>query len=214
MRALVCVALPVAVLVGAWVLRNWAVVGAPVLTTESGASFWYANNEWTFRAFPERSIDLAARASVANLDEERRATLDAAGANQVAVDRVLGSFGWAYVQSHPREVAIGAVRKVWVVLSGELSPARGGRNGMAYRLVYLSANLFALVGLVTAAHVDTRHSLLATILGAFLVTTAIYWAHTSHKSLIDAFVFVYASAAITRAWEQRYVERERADLRT
>ena len=46
-------------------------------------------------------------------------------------------------------------------------------------------------------HAD--HLLAPALLAAFAATTAVYWAHTSHKSVIDALLFVYAAGALA-AW--------------
>ena len=78
-------------------VRNWRVVGAPVFTTESGMSLWYANNEWTFRYFPRETIDLAGNRSLIALDAGRRAEVAAVASDPVAVDRLLGRFGREYI---------------------------------------------------------------------------------------------------------------------
>jgi len=56
-RAAATVALPIVFLMGGWIARNWVLVGAPVLTTESGVSLWLANNDATLEFLPERSVD-------------------------------------------------------------------------------------------------------------------------------------------------------------
>jgi len=43
------------------------------------------------------------------------------------------------------------------------------------------------------------HGLPYTILFAFLITTGVFWAHTSHATFLDPLWFVYAAAVVTGA---------------
>lgn len=191
-------ALPVLILVGGWVARNWVVVGAPVLTTEVGASLYYATNPWTFSAFPAGSIDRSAGEAVAHLDAEQRAAMAARMGDPVAEDRLAASWAWEYIRSHPANVAWGAFRKVWVVVSAEYSPARDPLVQWGYRLVFGGLHLAAVVGLWRARRSSEPHGACYAVLAAVLVTSAVFWAHTSHKSVIDAVLFIYAAAAVSR----------------
>ena len=56
-RLAIAVVLPILLVVGLWVARNVVVVGAPVLTTETGLSLWIAHNEATMTIYPNRSVD-------------------------------------------------------------------------------------------------------------------------------------------------------------
>jgi hypothetical protein len=196
MRAIAWVVLPLMLVAGTWAARNWRVVGAPVLTTTSGASLWFANSPWTFQYFPDRSIDLAAHDALASLHDPEHAAFWSTASDPVASDRYLRMLGWRYIAAHPARTALGAARKMWVVLSARLSPSHGGRVDAAYRIVYLLINVLAAIGMWRAGWADARHRLIAAVLAAFLLTTAVYWAHTSHKSVLDALLFVYASAAL------------------
>jgi len=188
------VALPIVVLIGGWVVRNWQVVGAPVLTTESGASLFYANNEWTFSRFPRESIDLSAQEAVAHLSAERRSAMTSVVGSPVAEDRLAARWAWAFVRTRPGQAARGALRKLWVVVSAEFSPARGVIVQIGYRVVFLAVHILAAVGLWRVRHRGPPHGVSYAVLAAFLVTTAVFWAHTSHKTVIDAVLFIYAAS--------------------
>jgi Dolichyl-phosphate-mannose-protein mannosyltransferase len=198
-RRIVAVGLPMVLLIGLWLLRNFLIVGAPVLTTERGSSLWWGNSPVTMQYFPRRSIDLAAAASVGILSAEQRKDLEAAGSNEIAVDRLLGQWGAAYVRDHPWVTAGRALRKLAVVAGAELSPARSLLVQAGYTLVYGSLQVLAAVGLWRARRLWREQALLWFMLLGFLVTTAVFWAHTSHRSVMDAFVFGYAAAALTGA---------------
>lgn len=193
-------ALPAALMLGAWVARNNAVVGAPVLTTESGESFWVANNEWTLDFLPNRSIDLAVTQSYERLSADVSARLDALEGRDVERDRVLSAFGWGYVATHPGLVARRAALKMWFAARGTLSPARGRVSSLGYAVFFVPVHLMAGLGLMRSWRRGWEYRLVPYLLAGFFVTTAIYWAHTSHKSLIDVWLFVYAAGAVSAAW--------------
>jgi len=197
-RRVLLVALPVVLLVGGWIVRNWVVVGAPVLTTESGESFWGANNEWTFDYLPDRSIDLAVVKSYEALSPERQRALNGLEDHEVARDRLVAGWGWEYIHAHPALTLWRAGRKLWSAASGRLSPSEG-RSRLeltGYSLVFLPVHLLAAIGLWRARRQGSEHLLVAFVLLGFAVTTATFWAHTSHKSYLDVFLFIYAAAAL------------------
>lgn len=195
-RRVLVVLVPVVVLVGGWTVRNWMVVGQPVLTTEAGESLWAANNAWTFEFLPDQSIDLAVSASYDRMSAEERLALGPVERQEVARDRLLEQWGWNYMKAHPGRVLGNATRKVWSPLSGTLSPSRGSRLDGMYAAFFVPVHLLGLVGLWRARHGSLGTSLVYLVLVAFALTTAVFWAHTSHKSYLDALIFVYAASAL------------------
>jgi 4-amino-4-deoxy-L-arabinose transferase-like glycosyltransferase len=193
-RVACLVALPIVLLAGAWALRNQAVVGAPVLSTETGKNLWVGNNEWTFTAFPERSIDRSQQQSFAALSPEQRAALAAAGTD-VARDALERSWAVEFARAHPLTVVAGAMRKVWSVVSAQFSPGRGPRYALGYRLMFLPVHILAVLGLLRLRDERSAFGLLAWLLISFLVTTAVFWSHTSHKSYLDPILFACAAVA-------------------
>jgi hypothetical protein len=190
----------VVILVGGWTMRNWWRQGVWALTTESGRSLWIANNEWTFAHFPARSIDLSAAESFQHLSELQQHQLALVGNDEVGFDRLLARWAAEEIGGHPLRSFSYAMRKVWVAVSGQLSPARGLAVQLSYTLLFATIHLLALLGLWRSRGDARSHSLLYSIFISFMVTTAIFWAHTSHKSCLDAFLFVYAAAALQQAW--------------
>lgn len=196
-RNAVLVLLPVVLLVGGWMWRNLHTVGAPVLTTESGVSFWVANNPSTFSHFPERSIDLSVRESYARLSAADHQTLAAFNDNVVAYDRQLGRWGMDFVRQHPGDALRGAVRKIWVVVAAQYSPARGPLVQTGYFAVFTAVHILAAIGLWQSRRRWREHADVYALFLSFLITTAVFWAHTSHKSHLDAFLFMYAASGAT-----------------
>lgn len=194
---LACFVLPVVMLVGGWMVRNWRVVGAPVLTTESGASLWIANNPETFRYFPAQSVDLIVTAASTHLTETELQDYAQLFTDPVAQDRLAREWAINYIAAHPGESVIGAARKLWVAVSAELSPTRSVASSLGYRVLYGAVHLMAVFGVWRVRRAWRRHGPIYAVLAAFGLTTAIFWAHTSHKSLVDVFLFTYAASVIS-----------------
>ncbi len=205
LRHVALVALPVTLLSSVWLARNVAVVGAPVFTSEAGASLFKGNSALTFTHFPDESIDLVAdEFGTLPLDVQQR--LDALDGQELATDRAMGDLALAYIAADLGRAARGALRKLWVVASAQLSPAREPLMQWGYRLIFLPLHLLALAGAWRVRGGWRDHTLLFALVLSFATTTAVYWAHTSHKSLIDPVLFVYAAAggvALTRGLRAR-----------
>ena len=197
MRRAVLVALPVLILAGGWTVRNWRLLGAPVLTTETGQSLWEANNEWTFSNFPVRSIDLSKGEAYRHLTPEQLDELGKQG-DEIAGDRLLLRWGIEYISAHPVKTVWNGIRKVWVAASGQLSPARDRVRQAGYGLVFACVHLLAAAGLWGSRSQWKVHVPVYFLFLSFAITTAVFWAHTSHKSYLDAVLFVYAASAVTK----------------
>lgn len=195
-------ALAVIVCVGGWMARNAVVVGEPVLTTESGASLWAANNAQTMRYLPSESIDRSFAAALAARTNEERARLRAAG-GEAAEDRVYAAMAWSYIAGHKIETAKAAALKIAVPLAAYLSPARSRFVEIGFALVYLPLHVFAFAGAWRARGKWHAHTLPLLVLAAFLLTSGIFWAHTSHAVCVDPIWFAYAAAALTGARPER-----------
>jgi 4-amino-4-deoxy-L-arabinose transferase-like glycosyltransferase len=183
--------LPIVLLLGGWMVRNWRVAGAPVLTTEGGEALYFGNSPLTFRHFPGRSIDLSA-GEIERLPAVEQQMLASLTGQDVALDRLYRRMALDYIAANPAATATGAIRKLWVTASAELSPARDSFVQWGYRAVFLPLHLLAIIG---AWHARGRgHWLIGACVLAFAVTTAAFWAHTSHKSYLDPLIFIYAGA--------------------
>jgi len=189
------VALPVLLAAGGWLVRNVAVIGTPVLTTESGLSLFIGNSPLTFVSFPDGSVDLTMDALETLPAEVQRRLQDVDG-QEVAQDRVLHDLAVAHIVAHPFQTITGMGRKLWVVVSAQFSPARRPLEQWGYRLVFLPLHLLALAGAWRARHRLRDHSLPLMLILSFGLTTAVFWAHTSHKSLVDPVIFIYAAAGL------------------
>lgn len=198
-RQAAMISIPVVMLVGGWMARNWSVVGAPVLTTESGVSLWVANNPVTTEFLPERSVDEIYDAAYARLPKERQLLLASVG-SELEVDRLLWRWAIEYMRANPGQTLIDMVRKVAWSFSGQLSPEREPVIQWGYAAYSVPLHVLALIGW-WRSRVDGRpvgHLLICFLFAAFIITTAVFWAHTSHKSTLHMFLGVYAAFAIAQ----------------
>lgn len=196
LRHAVIVAVPIALLVGGWVARNWTVVGSPVLTTEAGESLWVANSDSTFHSFPAGSIDDSVTEMYAGLSAGRRAELDRLTGAEVSRDLLLAAWATDDIVAHPGRTIVNGARKIGIAFDGCLSPARGMTAQLGYALLFMPVHALAAIGLWRARHDWARQSLLWVTFLSFMITTAMFWAHTSHKSYLDVLLFVSAASVV------------------
>src|SRR5262249_42914545 len=147
LRNLTLITLPIAIIVGGWIIRNKTLVGVPVLTTEGGESLWIANNEWLLTHFPHDSIDLNDRDSYENMTLSQREELEKLDGDEAARDRLDGQWGLDYIATHRLETLRNIAYKIWVAVSGQFSPSRGGLFQLGYALLFVPVHILAAIGL-------------------------------------------------------------------
>jgi 4-amino-4-deoxy-L-arabinose transferase-like glycosyltransferase len=181
---------------GVWVARNYEHTGRLMLSSEVGAEFYWANGPYTFRFYPHASMDQSAGEAQQALTRAARQTLAALPEAQRS-DWYMAE-GWRYVAAHPGEIAAGALRKEAAGFSWVLNPEREGPVGLAYTLSYMPLLALGLAGMALA-RIDWREaSLVGLQFAGFIVVTAIFWAHTSHRVYLDVYLMVFAALVIER----------------
>lgn len=180
-------------MVGGWTLRNWKVVGAPVLSTETGLSLWVANHPLTLARFPQHSIDTVTREAWEQLPPHLQDALNAA--SEVSRDDLFAAMAIDNVRADPGRAAGLSLRKLAAGFSGQLSPARDGAAQYAFAAIFVPVHLLAAIGVWLARPWSAGHWLSILMFASFGITTAIFWAHTSHASYLHPWLFVYAASA-------------------
>jgi hypothetical protein len=77
-----------------------------------------------------------------------------------------------------------------------MSPTRSPIIQFGYAAVFIPLHALAAMALWRSRERRDVQSLIWLVLMAFAVTTAVFWAHTSHKSYLDVLIFVYAAAGL------------------
>ena len=200
-RTVLVMLLPVALLVGPWLVRNYYVVGGPVLTTETGLSLWKGHNEIAMTVYPERTLDEIDDLLWARLTPEQRKRVEEAP-TELTADRELGRIGLAYIRTRPLESLRNAVLRVWHGFVGGLMPYRSWPIQLGYAVIFTPVTVLALLGLWRAG-TTAPHILMRLAFASLIFTSAVFWTYTSHRSYLHAFEFIYA-ASVLELWSRRF----------
>ena len=198
MARVVLASIPIVALLSGWMARNASVVGRPTLSTEFGLSLWLGSHEETRRRVPAESIDRVTTVAWNGLPDGHRRRLIELGDDPVEQDRFYASLAVSQIARRPGDTALSMAKKVALSFAGYLSPARPWPIQLAYAAMFLPLNVLALAGVWRVRHAGGGHLLVALLFASFAVTTALFWAHTSHKSFLHPFLFLYAASVIVR----------------
>ena len=176
-------------------------MGAPVLYSNSGFSLFKGNNDYTFRYFPEKSIDEVSNSAFGELSESedregRR--LAAADPNGIQVSNWLWKRGMSYIEAHPWLTVWHGIRKIEIGFSPIFSP----RKGLVEQTVYFVSYFPILVGGIAGAWLSCRRwrevGYFYVLMLTFSLGTAIFWAHTSHRMYLDPYLMIFSAYAVRR----------------
>ena len=192
------VVVPLVLLIGGWALRNERLIGAPVLSTESGLSLWIANNPLTMTVLPQQSVDLIEEPAFAALSVEQQQAILSLERNPAAQNAYYFRLGRDYMVAHPGATAAG-MQKALIGSIGMATPARDWPTQLGDAGLFLPLNALALTGLWRARRLGGGHAVVMLLVMSFVLTTAVFWSHTSHRSFLNVFEVVYASSVIAKA---------------
>ncbi len=182
-------------MVAPWMLRNQFVVGRFVLGIRTGHSLWIGNNPDTFSHYPTGSIDRSTDAARARWTAAEQAEFARVSKSETAQDDWYFQRAVSFIKTHPGETVVGAVRKNLAGFSWRLNPAKGLAEQLVYGFSYGPVLLLALVGAWRLRKDRATLGLLAAHGLSFAAITAVFWAHTSHRSYLDV-TFIALAAGI------------------
>ena len=186
--------LAVTVLVGPWLIRNYLVTGSPVFTTEIGAMLWRSNNPETFSSYPAASMDKSTdweKVTPADRTEFESLPSDIAKSNWLT-HRAL-----QFIWENPWLVLQGAFRKLEAAFSWRLNPHREFLPQAAYAIGYVPVAVLGIVGMFLARR-RREVILIGMLYLAFIGVTAVFYAHTSHRTYLDVYWIVLAAYVLVR----------------
>ena len=104
-----------------------------------------------------------------------------------------------YMEQNPSQVLQGMFRKLNAGFSWRLNPFREPMAQAAYSIAYLPVAILGLLGMCLARR---RHEviLIGLLFIVFICVTAIFWAHTSHRSYLDVYWIVFAASVVEWVW--------------
>jgi 4-amino-4-deoxy-L-arabinose transferase-like glycosyltransferase len=196
-RRTLWIAVGAVIVVGPWVVRTWRITGEPILYSNGGFSLWTANHRLTFDYFPERRIDDASVPEWEDLTPQELATFQSiSDPNWIEQTHWLWNKGVDFIRAHPWLTLRRAVYKIWIGFSPRFSPAKGWLFQTIYFISYAPVLALACWGAWLSRY---RWRDMAYIYAAFLgfvLGTAVFWAHTSHRMYLEPYLMILASYAV------------------
>ena len=180
---------------GPWLFETYRLTGVPVITSQNGLALWMGNNPDTFSHYPAESIDRSWDEALRNLSAADKAELGAS--DEIGKSNWFAHRALQFMSANPSLVARGALRKLEAGFSWQLNPHRDRLAQAAYFVGYVPVALLGIAGMVLARR-QPGTILIAMLFLAFVTITAIFWAHTSHRSYLDVYWIVFAASVIER----------------
>jgi 4-amino-4-deoxy-L-arabinose transferase-like glycosyltransferase len=195
------VLIAVASVTSPWLVRAYYLTGAPVFSSQTGWALWMGNNAWTFSHYPAESIDRSRdeAAAALKLSETDQADLQQLANDEIARSNWFAHRALVYMRENPLLVLQGMFRKVDAAFSWRLNPFREPLAQAAYSIAYVPVAILGLVGMFLARR-RREAILIAMLFIAFICVTAVFWAHTAHRSYLDVYLIVFAASAVQRLW--------------
>jgi len=184
------------VTVSPWLWRNYVLVGVPTLSTETGIELWNGNNGFLFDYYPQQSSDLSKDEAMNALTPQDQRELQSISNNEMAVSRWFAHKAWQYIRLHPGQTIVDGFRKIAAGFSFLPSPRRGNFEDLVYTLSYGPVMLIGLWGMWRRRTKWRDDSLIYLLFATFMIVTAIFWAHTSHRAYLDVYWIVFAVGAL------------------
>lgn len=200
---LVCAGV-LAATVAPWLIRNDLLLGAPVLTTETGFELWNGNNAMLFDYYPMQSVDVSIAAHVDSLDAIDPADLPKAGSSDVAVDRWFRQKALAYMRAHPWQTVGNGFRKIGATFDWLPTPRRSLAQTLAHAFSFGPVMLLGMWGMIRRRADWRDDSLIYLLFAQFLAVTAVYFGQTNHRVFLDVYFIVFTAGALqSLAWLQK-----------
>jgi hypothetical protein len=197
--AAVCAAV-IVVTLAPWLIRSYVLTGSLTLSTETGSQLWAGNNPYTFDYYPVQSIDLSAAAAVARLSMNEKAELRGLpyDSENLLVDRWFLQKALTFIRQRPWLTIGNGVRKIRAAFSLLPSPRRSFWPSLIYFLSYGPIMTLGLLGMILNRHSWREHSLIYALFFSFVIVTAAFFGHTSHRSYLDVYWITFSAYIITR----------------
>ena len=198
LRRVALILLPLLAGVGGWLVRNEIVIGRPVLSSEAGFQFWVAHNPDTFSKYPRESIDRSRDVALQALSQPDKSELVLLSKDELRRDDWFLKKGEDYVRQHPGRTAFDALRKIAAGFSWSLNPEHDSFAQFVYFVSYAPLLLLGAAGMALTFRRWREHGVIYVQFLAFVFVSALFWAHTNHRTHLDVFLIVFASFTLER----------------
>ena len=196
LRAAILCAITLTLVISPWILRNYKLIGAPTLSSEAGELFWTGNNGFLFSHYPRESSDISKEEALKALSPEDHEELQRLSSDAMGTDRWFWRKGYLYVRAHPWQTIEDGLRKNAAAFSWLPSPRHSRIQNLFYAASYGSVMLIGLWGIWRRRAKWREDSLIYLVFATFVLMTAAFWAHTSHRSYLDVYWIAFGAAAL------------------
>lgn len=188
----------ISVTVSPWLAYTYRVTGTPALTTDSGYLLWQGNNPGVFAYYPAESIDRSVFEEFSRLPRNDQAQIDRYSSDPATISERYKRRAIEFMREDPWRTAQYAARKLTAAFSWTFNPYRGQLAQWAYAASYVPVMLLGIAGMVlTRRRPETM--LIAMLYLAFIGVSAVFFAHTSHRSYLDIYWIVFAAEMLRQA---------------
>jgi len=181
------------VIVGAWVLRNQALLGKAMLTSNTGTVFWGAHNDKVFRD----SAQIGNWIPVSPFFEN-----DPVVGNEVERNAVGWERGLEWVRNNVSRMPQLYIMKV----ARLLAPFETTENRLVYLafgVAWLFTGPFVLIGILTTWRRDTEAWIVMMLpLLATLLSALVFYGSIRIRDSIASIYVVFAAAGVVYAWDR------------
>lgn len=174
-----------------------------MLSSQTGRALWIGNNSQTFSHYPGESIDKSEGSAYSTLTPSETTFVNALSERDAS--RWFMRRAVSFVRTNKKATAIAAGRKVVAGFSWTFSPAHSYFAESAYGLSCAPIALLGMVGMALNLR-KKGTQLVVLFFVAFTIVTAVFWAHTSHRSHLDVYLIVFAASVVCKVFQRHKPE--------
>lgn len=180
-----------------WLIRNTIIHGKPVFALEGGIVLWVGHNEYTLVGYPYEHIDTTtamAWTAMPAKEKEKYKKLSEVERNEYLKQKAI-----RFIKEKPLLAIKGAFLKTYADMSWNFSPDEGGWiKNASYTISYMPLLLLGMIGIFLSRDKWRELSIIYSLFITFIVVSAIFLAHTSHRIYLDIYLMILSSYAVMR----------------
>lgn len=180
-----------------WLVRNTVIHGKPLFVVHSGVALWVGQNPYTLTGYPYEHLDRMTEKAWAAISNKERDELWKL--SELERDNRFRQKAIQFMKENPLIVLKGAFKKVYAGLSWNFSPDEGSWiKNASYTITYLPILLLGVIGGFLARDKWKELSIIYSLFFTFIVVSAVFFAHTSHRIYLDIYLMIFSSYAVMR----------------
>lgn len=191
-----------------WLVRNWMLLGTPLITSTAGENFWNGNHGDSYSRLTETEGGAVTQVTPSNprLPEEVRRIL--AGGSEADRNQAFTAEAWRFIAAHPREAVLGFGRKLrtfwWRIDSDPRDyPAAAS---LAYEVIYRIELCLALFGVATVWLSRRREprppdltaaALALGLMASISLLQSAFYVQGRHRFMIEPLLLIFTAQGAT-----------------